>query len=65
MVTSVQNFAVSVGTQHFRLPNTVIGTQAAMYNNRVISLSGGNKSAINKNCANKHKLIIFPSGCGS
>ena len=29
MFTSVQNVALTVGTQHSRLPNTAIGTQAA------------------------------------
>jgi len=36
LVTSVQNTAVSVGTQHFRLPNTATGTQAAVFKAKII-----------------------------
>lgn len=36
MVKSVQNVALSEGTQHFRLPNTAIGTQAAVYKAKII-----------------------------
>jgi len=36
MVTTVQNTAVSVGTEHLRLPNTATGTQAAVFKAKII-----------------------------